>query len=164
MKLRAIIWTTACLLCSATVSAEFETKIPVEATGSGSFIVTAEVGASTADQFLLDTGANLSAISGKFFKRIKATNDVEKVRRVATRLANGKLNATQVYRVETLKLAGQCEISPFEFVVMESSQRNLLGMSALAQVAPFAFHVAPAAIGVSGCQSDILSGNSFASN
>ena len=145
------------------VSAEFEINIPVEANAAGSYMVSAALGTDAAAEFLVDTGANLSAISGELFERVKAQQEVVRVKRVATRLANGKLAAAQVYRVDTLRLANACDIAPFEFVVMKGAKRNLLGMSALAQIAPFAFHVAPAAIGVTRCQQHVLSDTSLAS-
>ncbi|MEQ8516623.1 MAG: hypothetical protein RIC38_13525, partial [Chromatocurvus sp.] len=85
------------------------------------------------------------------FKALRAESAVREVRRVAARLANGKLKPVTVYEVEHFVIGDGCDVGPVEVAVLEGAGRNLLGLSALTRAAPFAIHTSPPALALSGC-------------
>ena len=131
----------------------FDTSVPMVATGTGSFTVTASLG-GTSGEFLLDTGASLVTITPELFKRLRKSGQVEAAGQVAARDAAGRLETLRLYRVESLTLGEQCQLGPVNVAVLKGGSRNLLGMSALAQAAPFAVSMSPPALALSRCAGD----------
>ena len=111
--------------------------------------------------FLIDTGASLSTISRSLFEKIKSHRDVIHVRKIAARLANGKFQSAEVYRISNFVIGKQCKMAPLEVAVMPSNGRNILGMNALAMTAPFGLNPQKMALAVSRCQSPVLDMSGF---
>ncbi len=153
-------WLTAAaynpLSCSAETAepgafdALFRHSVPLTRTGAGSLTLSAELG-GVSGAFLLDTGASLVTVNPELFERLQERGGAVRVRRVGARLASGKIEALDVYRVERFVLEGGCDLGPVEVAVMKRGGRNLLGLSALQQAAPFAVSTSPPALGLSRC-------------
>lgn len=111
------------------------------------------------DTFLLDTGANMITVSRDLFQKLRRLDGTVKVRQVGARMANGKLNLIDVYRVEHFSIGQDCELGPVEVAVMQQGGRNLLGMNALAAAAPFAVFTSPPSLAVSHCSLPSLAGS-----
>ena len=103
------------------IAGDFDTRLPLVATPGGSYAVTGSFDDGTKNQFIVDTGAGLSSLSRELYKQLSAKGRVTEVRRVATRMANGKYEAAAVYQVEGLILGGRCELEAVEFVVVNRS-------------------------------------------
>lgn len=138
-------------LCSQAV-ADFEVMLPISGTKGGSYSVAGSFGGTHDAQFLIDTGAGMSTLSREMFKAVKKTHKVESVRKVAARLANGKLLKAQVYRIEDFRIGNQCSLGDVEVAVMPNSGRNIIGMDILAKTAPFGLNLAKPALAVSKCE------------
>lgn len=143
-------------LLSPLVLADYEVMLPMEITDSGNYSVSGNVAGIEEAEFLIDTGASLSTISRALFEKIKSNRDVTHVRRIAARLANGKFQSAEVYRVSNFVIGKQCKMAPIEIAVMPHNGRNILGMNALAMTAPFGLNPQKMALAVSHCQSTIL--------
>ena len=128
----------------------FPHSFPLTQTGSGSLTVAADLG-GVQSEFLLDTGASLITVSPELFAKLNRLGSAVKVRKVAARTAGGRLRALDVYRVERFVLGDNCELGPVEVAVMRSGGRNLLGLAALQQAAPFAVSTTPPALGLARC-------------
>ena len=142
-----------CLLpgaCSNAVALDFDHQVPLMTSPGGSFYVTSYLAGIEAD-FLLDTGAGYVTVDSKLFRALRRESTVRQVRRVAARLANGKLKPVTVYEVEHFVIGEGCDVGPVEVAVLEGAGRNLLGLSALTRAAPFAVHTSPPALALSGC-------------
>ena len=142
-----------CLLpgaCSNAVAMDFDHQVPLMISPGGSFYVTSHVAGIEAD-FLVDTGAGYVTVDSKLFRALRKESAVREVRRVAARLANGKLKPVTVYEVEHFVIGEGCNVGPVEVAVLEGAGRNLLGLSALTRAAPFAVHTSPPALALSGC-------------
>jgi clan AA aspartic protease (TIGR02281 family) len=126
----------------------FPHQVGLSPTGSGSFTVTAAL-AGIEDEFLLDTGASMVTISRQLFDRLDA-GSTTRLHQVAARMASGKLQTLDVYRIKELTL-GNCTLGPVDVAVLKRGGRNLLGMSALSMAAPFAVYTSPPALGLSNC-------------
>ncbi len=127
----------------------FSYQVPLLANAAGSFSVTGTLG-GVEGEFLLDTGASMITVSRDF---LESMTDAKRApaRRVAARLASGRVEAVEVYRFDTLQLGDSCLLGPVEVAVMPSGGRNLLGMNALMNAAPFAVSVSPPSLALSRC-------------
>ena len=114
--------------------------------------MTGIVGDTVDSTFLIDTGASLSTISRELFKKIKTDQDVTHVRRIAARLANGKFQTADVYRISNFVIGNLCEVESIEVAVMPHNGRNILGMDVLALTAPFGLNLDRKELAVSQCQ------------
>lgn len=141
----------AVLVSSSPASADFDVLVPMSDSGAGNYSVSGSFGADPAAEFLIDTGAALTTISSKLFRSLQRTRSLEPVRRVAARLADGRLRAMNVYHIEDFHLGDHCSLGAIEVAVMANDGRNILGMSALAKTAPFGLHLSPAALALTRC-------------
>jgi predicted aspartyl protease len=149
----AVIITGLLMPCAAI--ADFDVLVPMSDSGSGNFSVSASFGTDAAAEFLVDTGAGLTTISSSLFHSLQRTRHLEPIRRVAARLADGRLRALDVYQIDDFRLGEHCSLGAIEVAVMANDGRNILGMSALAKTAPFGLHLTPAALAVTRCQGNI---------
>ncbi len=131
-------------------AALFSHSVPLNQTGAGSFSVTATVG-GVETEFLVDTGASMVTVSSSLFRKIREQSTVVQVRKVGARLASGQVEILEVYLVEHFSLGNGCELGPVEVAVLKNGGRNLLGMNALQQAAPFAISMTPPVLGLSRC-------------
>nr|MBV6630005.1 clan AA aspartic protease [Oceanococcus sp. HetDA_MAG_MS8] len=128
-----------------------EQDVVLEQRPSGGLYVNARIGAETPSAFLVDTGAGYSSISQKLFRRLQRKNALVHIDRVAARMADGRLRAMDIYQAQSLQVGDNCELGPVEVAVLPGSQRNILGMSALAKAAPFMLGVNPPSMRLSHC-------------
>jgi predicted aspartyl protease len=142
-------------LLSGTAHADFDVLVPMTDSGAGNYSVSASFGADPAADFLIDTGAALTTISSRLFRELQRTRKLEPVRRVAARLADGRLRAMNVYHIDDFHLGDHCSLGAIEVAVMANDGRNILGMSALAKTAPFGLHLTPAALALTRCQDTV---------
>jgi hypothetical protein len=71
-------------------------------------------------------------------------------------MANGKRLNVAVYRVASLKLGENCVLTDVEVAVMPGATRDILGLSALRKVEPFALQLEPPVLYLSSCATDAL--------
>ncbi len=143
---------TVVLLLPGVAIADFDVLVPMTDSGAGNYSVSGRFGTDPAAEFLIDTGAALTTISDKLFRRLQRTRTLEPVRRVAARLADGRLRAMNVYHIDDFQLGDHCSLGAIEVAVLANDGRNILGMSALAKTAPFGLHLTPAALALTRCQ------------
>lgn len=147
---------TLCLLLagfapSPEAAADFETQVRMERAASGNFTVRGAFNDTVEAEFLVDTGSGLLTVNERVFRHIARSGDVEQVREMAARLADGRVQAVPVYRVARFRLGEHCEIGPVEVAVLTRKGRNILGLSVLGKLAPFAMSVTPPALSLSSC-------------
>ena len=140
------------VVCASPVHADYDILLPIELTDGGSYSVNGQFGALKATPFLIDTGAGMSTVSRAQFKQLKKQYEVSLVRTVAARLANGKLQKADVYRIDNFTIAGQCNLGSVEMAVMPNAGRNIIGMDILTMTAPFGMNVNEATLAVSHCE------------
>jgi predicted aspartyl protease len=128
----------------------FAHSVLLEPTSSGSYSLSVDLGGIPGD-FLLDTGASLVTINRALFDKVRARSGASPAGRVAARLASGKLEMLELFEITHFALGADCELGPITVAVRKRGGRNLLGMSALQQMAPFAVSTAPPALGLSRC-------------
>ncbi len=128
----------------------FAYQVSLHATGAGSYTVTGKLG-GVSGEFLLDTGASMITVSREFFEDMSNHSRPKLARQVAARLASGRVRTVDVYELPALELGSDCVVGPVEVAVMPRGGRNLLGMSALTQAAPFAVSASPPVLALSAC-------------
>ena len=133
----------------------FAFEVPLNGSGAGSLTVMAQVGEQESE-FLVDTGASMVTIEKALFDKLRKEGEVVKVRSVAARMANGRVQALDVYLIDKFVIGTQCNLGPIEVAVVPRGGRNLLGMNALNHAAPFGFSIEPPTLGLSRCDSETL--------
>ncbi|MGR8948020.1 MAG: retroviral-like aspartic protease family protein [Gammaproteobacteria bacterium] len=140
------------VFAASAVSADYDILLPIAPTAGGSYSVEARFGNLESADFLIDTGAGLSTVSRDQFNQLKRSHRVSLVRRVAARLANGKIHTADVYRIDNFTIAGQCNLGSVEMAVMPNAGRNIIGMDVLSKTAPFGMNLDQDALAVSRCK------------
>lgn len=136
---------------SATVpAADFEVEVPLTRAASGNYYVTGVLNAAVRSDFLVDTGSGLVTINERLFDALRAHGAVERGGRVAARMADGRLEAVQLYRVASFRIGEHCDLGAVEVAVMPGGA-NILGLNLLSRAAPFAVHVTPPVLALSAC-------------
>ena len=125
-------------------------QIALTQTGAGSFNVNVMINGMAAD-FLLDTGASMVTVNSALFEKLKERTEMTRVNRIGARLASGKIEVLDVYRVSSFSLGNGCELGPLEVAVLKRGGRNLLGMNALQQAAPINLSFAPPTLSLASC-------------
>ena len=144
---------TSLLIFVNTNGYAFDVNVPIDTSKSGSFYVPAVINSNIRSQFLVDTGAGMITLNRKLFEEVSKYGKVEKTGKVEARLANGKYETMNLYKVQSFSIGKNCNLGEMEVAVMKHKGRNILGLSALIKAAPFAIHTDPMELILSGCPS-----------
>ena len=125
--------------------------MPIDKSQTGNLYVDAVINSNVRSQFMVDTGAGMITLNRALFKQISREGSVEKIGKIAARLANGKYQTMSLYKVQSFSIGENCNLGEMEVAVMKHSGRNILGLSALIKVAPFSIHTNPMELILSGC-------------
>ena len=146
----ALIGGTLGVIGASNVSAEdFDAEFSLEQHESGGLYLHAEVATGVDAEFLLDTGASMVTVTEEVLSAAKSRGEAHHAGAIAARLANGRLQKMEVWELDHLRL-GACDVGPVEVAVVPKG-RNILGLNALSRMAPFAIHLSPLKLAVSGC-------------
>ena len=129
----------------------FEHIVPMREHASGQFYVAGVLGGDVATEFLVDTGSGFVALSKETFERLRRSAAVEPLREVFGTMANGKLLKVPMYRVAELAIGNTCRLTDVEVAVLPSGARDILGLSALKRLGPFALQMSPPQLWLTDC-------------
>ncbi|MEQ8233627.1 MAG: retroviral-like aspartic protease family protein [Gammaproteobacteria bacterium] len=132
-------------------AADFDIEVPLSRADSGNFYVEGELNGNVSASFLVDTGSGLLTVSAELLDELERHGKVTRSGRMAARLANGRLQAVNLYRVERFVLGGHCDLGAVDVAVMPGARTNILGLNILQRAAPFAVHVTPPKLALSAC-------------
>ena len=118
---------------------------------SGNYYVHGSLSDAVEADFLVDTGSGFVSLTPEVFANLRRLPGTRFVREVRGAMANGGIQRVKIYRIDSLKLTDQCVLRDIEVAVMPGSDRNILGLSALRQVAPFALELSPPRLLLSDC-------------
>jgi len=149
MYLKSFIFSLLILVTSTAHS--FDVNVPIDKSESGSLYVQAVINSSIRSQFLVDTGAGMITLNRELFEQISKSGKVEKTGKIEARLANGKFEKMNLYKIKSFSIGKNCNLGEMEVAVMKHKGRNILGLSALIKAAPFAIHTSPMELVLSGC-------------
>jgi len=128
-----------------------DVNVPIDKSKSGSLYVEAVINSGIRSHFLVDTGAGMITLNRELFEQISESGKVEKTGEIAARLANGKYEKMDLYKIESFSIGENCNLGEMEVAVMKRAGRNILGLSGLSIAAPFAVHINPLELVLSGC-------------
>ena len=118
---------------------------------SGNYYLAVDVAPGVSREFLVDTGSGYVVLTRETFAAVRDLPGTRHLRDITGRLANGKAARARIYSVARLELDGDCVLENVEVAVMPGGTRNILGLSALRRVAPFAMDLSPPTLLYSGC-------------
>ena len=152
--LRANFITVSTLLtaaCSFASAAEFDTVCPLQEKAATTYYVAADFKGHAPEEFMVDTGSSYVMINESTLAILKDTGQAVYLKQVAGILADGSKKHAPVYRISSMRVGG-CVINDVEAVALRGTTRQILGLSALKKVAPFAVHVTPPRLMLSNCE------------
>lgn len=149
----ATIGLTIVSLMSSPASAEAipEVSLPLQQQGAGGYYVHGLLGGTVEADMLVDTGSSYVVLSGSTFARLKRQGHAVYQRTIRGATATGRVLDARVFLVSELALGEACVLQDVEVVVMPGADRDILGLSALRRLQPFALQFDPATLTVSAC-------------
>lgn len=132
----------------------FSVRVPLRLGPAGTLYLSGTVNGQAAAEYLLDTGAGYVTVGRSLFREITRAGRAVPAGKVAARLANGAFEVLTLYEVEGFAIGPRCALGPILVAVMARDARPILGLQALAKVAPFAVHLTPPELALSGCRTE----------
>lgn len=130
--------------------ASFRDAVPLIEQESGQYYVRGRIDGGIETDFLVDTGASYVALSQATFERVRAGSRTAVVRQIVGVTADGRRRRVPIHRVAEIAI-GECRIGDVEVAVLRSADRDILGLSALRRVEPFALTLSPPRLWLSDC-------------
>ena len=134
----------------AAVAERFDHSVPMQQQKSGNYYVAGVLGDGVEAEFLVDTGSGYVSLSKRTFERVRAEPGTAHLRDIHGAMADGRVVKVPVYRIARLALGG-CVLEDIEAAVFPGAARDILGLSALRRIEPFALQLEPPVLIVSDC-------------
>lgn len=136
-------------------ASEFSTAIPMEHKGASTFYVNTEIAGLDTVDFMVDTGSGYTTINEETLARLTQQQSASYVKDLQGILADGSRLVVPVYKVKSMNIGGSCNLENIEVAVFPGKTRQILGLSALSQAAPFIFSMNPPQLVLSHCSNGI---------
>lgn len=130
---------------------EFGTSIPMREKGAATYYVTTEIDGLGAVDLMVDTGSGYATINEDTLTVLMRQHRAGYVKDLEGVLADGSRVVVPVYSIKSMNIGGQCALQDIEVAVFPGKTRQILGLSALRQAAPFIFSVDPPQLVLSHC-------------
>ncbi len=130
---------------------EYDATIPMMDRGSISYYVSGHIDGAGDTEFMVDTGSSYMTINEETLAALKKEDKARYVRKLRGRLANGAELEVPVYAVKTVRIGSGCHFRDVEAAVFPGRTRQILGLSALSEAAPFVFSMDPPSLVLSHC-------------
>jgi predicted aspartyl protease len=129
--------------------------VPMQNIGYGTYYVSVSLADMVDSQFMVDTGSGYVAINEESLEILKQQNQVQYLRDIQGKLANGKSYVLPIWRLSSLTLNEHCILKDVEVAVFPGNTRQLLGLSALKKAAPLEISFDPPQLVLSRCDSPL---------
>jgi len=123
--------------------------------GSATYYVTSEISGVGALEFMVDTGSSYATINEETLVALVQQHRADYVHNMDGVLADGSRVTLPVFSIHSLNIGGQCALRDIRVVVFPGKTRQILGLNALRQAAPFIFSMNPPQLILSNCISSI---------
>lgn len=130
-------------------------SVPMQQKDSGAYYVRGAFGAIETNM-LVDTGSSYVALSRKTFTRLSRELATNYRRSIRGATAGGRVIDVKVYEIEELALGENCVLHNVEVVVLPGADRDILGLSALRRLQPFALEFEPPALRFAACRDNLV--------
>ncbi len=135
---------------------QFDTSVPMSKKGTSTYYVPVEFDGTTRNDLMIDTGSDYVTINETTLDLLEEHGKIDYVKQVEGVMANGINVIVPIYRIAQLNIGCCCVVHNVEAAVFKNTEREILGLSALKKVAPFALSVEPAHLILSDCQNHSL--------
>ncbi|MGH8601532.1 MAG: retroviral-like aspartic protease family protein [Gammaproteobacteria bacterium] len=132
---------------------DFSTRIPARTKGTATYYVLGHIQGYGQAEFLVDTGSTYLSLNARIVRDLEKSSQAIFVKDIAGILADGSGVRVRIYRIPALTLGDKCTISDIEAAVLPGETRNILGLNALKQAAPFGLSLDPPQLLLSNCAS-----------
>lgn len=134
-----------------TPAADFDTHVPMRDKGAATYYVDGEIHGLGRVDFMVDTGSGFMTINEETLAALRRSGDAVYVRDLSGILADGTTKRVPVYRLTQISIGPACTLRDVEAAVFPGKTRQILGLSALRQAAPFIFSLDPPKLVLSNC-------------
>jgi predicted aspartyl protease len=117
-------------------------QIPLTESEGGTFYLDSTV-SGTDSHMLFDTGSKYVVLGKTTFRELKQTHNMVPIRTIHAVMANGRGSYYPVYQLDQLEFSDNCVFFNVEVVVMEGSNRDILGLNVIKEMTPLELHVYP---------------------
>lgn len=131
----------------------FDAEIPMHDKGVSTFYVPGFVEGYGAAEFMVDTGSGYTTINEETLAVLRSGGHAHYVKDLTGVMADGSRTQLPVYRLTSITIGSDCAVRNVEAAIFPGRARQILGLSALRQVAPFLFSVQPPSLYLSNCSS-----------
>ena len=142
-----------CVALAQAASAEepFTRGIALEQKAVGTYYIHGSLGDGVETDLLVDTGSTYVALTRETFRKVKRRGGVTHLRDIRGSMASGRALNVSIYRVPALAIGDGCVLRDVEVAVVPGANRDILGLSALRQLQPFAMQMEPPRLLFSSC-------------
>ena len=142
----------ATLLASPLAMAdEFDSNVPMRDKGAATFYVDGDITGVGAVDLMVDTGSGYMTINEETLGILQESGGATYVKELSGILADGSVLTVPVYRINEMRIGPTCKLKDVEAAVFPGKTRQILGLSALKQAAPFIFSMDPPKLVLSNC-------------
>lgn len=153
MSLHRLVFITSIFLFSAvTPAADLQTSLPLHRGTGETFYVEAGGTGQELTKFLVDTGSGYVVINRATLSSLEHRSQATYVRDVNGKMADGSRTTVPVYRIASFQVGCCCPVNDVEVAVFPDTRRQILGLSALKKLAPFAVSFDPPRLLLSQCE------------
>ena len=128
-------------------------SVPMWQQDSGGFYVQGVFKGEVESDMLVDTGSSYVVLSRSTFAKLEHDPDTVYQRTIRGTTAAGRVTEAKVYTIAELTLGERCILRNVEAVVLPRADRDILGLSALRRLQPFALQFEPATLTMTACDS-----------
>ena len=159
IRTRAALLLLSMLIASAAgADGPFAYALDLTEHDAGTLYLTSTLGDGLETDLLIDTGSSYVALTAATFRQLRRLGGATHVRDVRGTMAGGRSMKIAIFRVPALTLGSGCTLHDIEVAVMPNATRDILGLSALRRMQPFALSTAPPRLLFSQCGEPDLSG------
>ena len=145
-----VFFTSGCL-----TAGEFDTDIPMRDKGAATYYVDGDIHGAGPVDLMVDTGSGYMTINEETLGMLQTSGDATYVKDLSGVLADGSTITVPVYRITQLRIGPSCVLRDVEAAVFPGKTRQILGMSALRQTAPFIFSMDPPKLVLRNCTKSV---------
>ncbi len=141
------------IVCTREADASDDTVIiaMIEEPASNAYYVDVQVEGMELMRFLVDTGSSYTVINEETLGILKSRERAHFLKHLTGTLADGARKLIPVYRLAQFSIGNKCTLDNVEVAVLPGKVRQILGLSALKQAAPFVFSTAPPSLALKHC-------------
>lgn len=145
----------AFLVSGGIVAGEFDSDIPMRDKGAATYYVDGNIHGLGPVDLMVDTGSGYMTINEETLAILQVSGNATYVKELSGILADGSTMTVPVYRITQLRIGTACTLRNIEAAVFPGKTRQILGMSALRQAAPFIFSMDPPKLVLSNCTAQV---------